>query len=209
MAARHRRARHVDVRRADQPGQGAIAQDLRRLDRAHREGRSAAGAAAAEGHRAQPRRDAVGRRRRPLVHARRGLDRQEPSDGERRRTRSTRCRPATASSCAGSEREHDRRARHPDARAEGEGAVALPGAESSVAVLGQRASVGEPAVRPGRSAQPDARQQGPRVDDVEDPRQSGSVVVQRRDQQVRRVVPAAQQRPAGVVLRSEDASSSR
>ena len=64
-----------------------------------------------------------------------------------------------------------RRARHSDARAEGEGAVALPGAESSVAALGQRASLGQPAVQPGRSAQPDARQQGPRVDDVEDSRQ--------------------------------------
>ena len=79
MAPRHRRSRHVDVRRADQPGQGTIAQGLRRLDRAHRQGRSAAGAAAAERHRAQPRGDAVGRRRRPLVHARRSLDRQEPS----------------------------------------------------------------------------------------------------------------------------------
>ena len=68
-------------------GQGPAAEDVRRLDRAHRQGRSAARAAAAEGHRAQSRRDAVGRRRRPLVHARRDLDRQEPSDGERRRER--------------------------------------------------------------------------------------------------------------------------
>ena len=34
VAARHGRSRHVDVRRADQPGQGTIAQGLRRLDRA-------------------------------------------------------------------------------------------------------------------------------------------------------------------------------
>ena len=49
----------------------------------------------------------------------------------------------------------------------------------------------QPALQSGRSAQPDARQQGPRVDDVEDPRQHGPVLVQRPDQQVRRMVPAA------------------
>ena len=38
---------------------------------------------------------------------------------------------------------------------------------------GERASLGEPAVQPGRPAQPDARQQGSRVDDVEDPAQRG------------------------------------
>ena len=100
--------------------------------------------------------------------------------------------------------QQDRGARHPDARGAGEGAVALPGAEPAVAPLGQRAPVGQPALRPGRSAQPDARQQGPRVDDVEDPQQRGSVVVQQQDQQVRRLVPAHEQRPAGVVLRPED-----
>ena len=34
--------------------------------------------------------------------------------------------------------------------------------------------MGQSAVQPGRSAQPDARQQGPRVDDVEDPQRQGS-----------------------------------
>ena len=86
VAARHRRPRHVDVRRAHQSGQGAIAQGLCRLDRTRRQGRGAAGAAAAQRHRAEPRRDLVGRRRRPFVHARRSLDRQEPSDGECQRT---------------------------------------------------------------------------------------------------------------------------
>ena len=66
-------------------GQTRVAQDLRRLDRARRQGRSAAGAAAAEGRRAQPGADAVGLGHGPLVHARRGLHRQEPPDGERRR----------------------------------------------------------------------------------------------------------------------------
>ena len=90
-----------------------------------------------------------------------------------------------------SEREQDVRARHPDARGEGKGSLAFPRAEPSVAALGQRAPVGESAVRSGRSAQPDARQQGPRVDDVEDPRQPGPGLVQRAPtQQVRRVVPA-------------------
>ena len=50
--------------------------------------------------------------RRPLVHARRDLDGQEPSDRERERPASTRCRPATASSVvARSEREQDLRDR--------------------------------------------------------------------------------------------------
>ena len=39
--------------------------------------------------------------------------------------------------------------------------------------------MGQPALRSGRSAQSDARQQGPRVDDVEDSRQHGSGLVQR------------------------------
>ena len=49
----------------------------------------------------------------------------------------------------------------------------------SVAALGQRASLGQSALQPRRSAQPDDRQQGPRVDDVEDSQQRGSVLVQR------------------------------
>ena len=85
--------------------------------RAHRQGRSAAGAAAADGHRAQPRADAVGRGRRSLVHARRGLDRQEPPDGESRTGRSTRSPPATArSSCSIRERTRPRRSRSRRAR---------------------------------------------------------------------------------------------
>ena len=68
------------------------------------------------------------------------------------------------------EHTHDR-PRHSDPGAAGRGPVALPRAGPSVAALGQRAPVGQSAVRPGRSPQPDARQQGPRVDDVEDPRQ--------------------------------------
>ena len=38
VEARHRRSRHVDVRRARQPGSDAIAEGVLRLDRAHREG---------------------------------------------------------------------------------------------------------------------------------------------------------------------------
>ena len=60
---------------------------IRRLDQPHRERRGAAGAAAAAGRRAQRRRHAVGLGHRPLVHARRDLDRQERPDGERRRPR--------------------------------------------------------------------------------------------------------------------------
>ena len=93
--------------------------------------------------------------------------------------RSTRCRPDMDRSWFSISDELDRGARDSDARAARGGAVALPGAESSVAVVGQRASLVEPAVQPGRSPQPDARQQGPCVDDVEDPPQCGSVVVQR------------------------------
>ena len=72
---------------------------------------------------------------------------------------------------ARSEDAQHRGARDPDARAARRGAVAVPAPEPPVAALGRRASVGQPAVQPGRSAQPDARQQGPRVDDVEDPPQ--------------------------------------
>ena len=60
VATRHRRPRHVDVRRPRQPGTDALAEDVRRLDRARREGRSAASAVAADRHRAQSRADAVG-----------------------------------------------------------------------------------------------------------------------------------------------------
>ena len=44
---------------------------------------------------------------------------------------------------------------------------------------GNRASVGQPAVRSRRSPQPHVRQQGPRVDDLEDPRQRRPRLVQR------------------------------
>ena len=108
---------------------------------------------------------------------------------------------------ARSEREQDVRARHPDARRSAEGPVALPAAappspSGATSICGARR-------QPGRSAQPDARQQGPRVDDVEDPRERARLVQGRLEQQVRRVVPAHEQRPPGVVLRSEDEASSR
>ena len=205
MAARHRRPRHVDVRRAATP--------RARIDRSR---------PTRTGPNASPKATCRRRRRGP-----KGIERnlvvtlwdvgddhsfmhdeistgQEPSDGERRRARLRRVGRSRPARRARSEREQDVRARHPDARAEGESPVAVPGAEPSVAALGQRASVGEPAVRSGRSAQPDDRQQGPRVDDVEDPQQSGSVLVQRCHEQVRRMVPAPSSGTAGVVLRSED-----
>ena len=83
----------------------------------------------------------------------------------------------------------------------------FPAPAVALTALGQRASVGQSSVQSRRSAQSDARQQGPRVDDVEDSRQPGAGLVQRRDarEQVRRLVPAQEQRPAGVVLRSQDA----
>jgi len=55
------------------------------------------------------------------------------------------------------------------------------GAGVSVAALGQRAPVVQSPEQPGRSAQPDDGQQGPRLDDVEDPRQPAAGVVQRRE----------------------------
>src|SRR5262249_20336012 len=61
----------------------------------------------------------------------------------------------------------------------------------------------EPAVRPGRSAQPDDGQQGARVDDVEAAAEPGSGVVQRRQERLLGLVPAARLGPAGAVLRPE------
>ena len=56
VAARHRRARQRRCTACStNQGKDAVAEGLRRLDRAHRQGRSAAGAAAAEGRRAQRR----------------------------------------------------------------------------------------------------------------------------------------------------------
>ena len=89
----------------------------------------------------------------------------------------------------------------PDARAARKGAVALPAAEPAVVLLRRHASVVEPAVQPGRSAQPDARQQGARVADDQDSRQPEPGVVLRSSQQVRGLVPAQAERPPGRVLR--------
>ena len=99
------------------------------------------------------------------------IDRQEPADRQRRRTDLRGLRRTRRAGRARSEDELDRGDRDPDARAARPGAVALPATESAVALLGRYAPVGEPAVQPGRSAQPDARQQGPRVADDEDPPQ--------------------------------------
>ena len=159
-----------------------------------------AGAAQAHRHRAESRRDPVGRGRRPFVHARRGLDGQEPPDGECRTY--LRGLGGHASSWCGSGENTTRASTFLPRRARRFRLASR--AKSSVAALGQRASVANPPAT-GRSPQPDARQQRPRLDDVEDPRQSGSVLVQRCHQQVRRVVPAAQQRPAGLLLRPHDA----
>ena len=92
----------------------------------------------------------------------------------------------------------------PDARLRRRGALPVPRTGDAVAPLGQRASVGQPAVQPRRSAQPHDRQQGTGMGDVEDPRQRPAWLVQRCSarQHVRRVVPASKQRPSGVVLRS-------
>ncbi len=59
--------------------------DVRRLDRPHRGGRSATGAAAAAGHRAQRRDYRMGLGRPEGVSARRGVDGPAQSDGERER----------------------------------------------------------------------------------------------------------------------------
>ena len=61
------------------------ADDVRGLDRSHRGGRSAAGAAAPARYRTQSRADAVGVGRARDVRARRALDRQAQPDGERQR----------------------------------------------------------------------------------------------------------------------------
>ena len=156
-------------------GKERLAEGVCRLDRAHREGRSAAGAATAQGDRAQSGGDVVGRGRRPFLHARRDFDRQESPDRQCQRSRVCGVgRPRTAGR-ARSERAQHLLAGHSDTGAERESTVAVPRAEPSVAALGQRAPLGQSAVQPGRSAQPDDRQQGPRVDDGEDSQQSGSV----------------------------------
>ena len=140
------------------------------VERARRPRRRAADAAAAEGRRAPRRRRRCGMW---ATTSRSCTTRWRPTRITRRSTptaRSTPSPPGTAAGGARPEREEHVCDRHPDARAARAGAVALPGAEPAVAALGQRAPVGEPAVQPGRSAQPDARQQGTGVDDVEDPR---------------------------------------
>ena len=88
-------------------------------------------AAASERDRAQPRAHAVGRRRRPLVHARPVLDGQESPDGERERADLRRLRRARLARRARSEDELDRRDRDSHSRASRRGAVTLPAAESS------------------------------------------------------------------------------
>jgi hypothetical protein len=117
--------------------------------------------------------------RRPFLHARPDFDRQEHSYGQRRRTQlrgKRRPRPAGGS---GHEGQQHLRARYSDPRSQGQGSFAFPVSKPSVHVLGRRASVGESSLRSGRSAQSDDRQQGPGVDDVEDSRQHGPVLVQR------------------------------
>ncbi len=85
------------------------------------------------------------------------VDRQESSDGESERAGLRGVGRTWIARGSQSANELDRGARDSDSRAARAGALTLPGAESSVAVVGQRASLGEPAVQPGRSAQPDAR----------------------------------------------------
>ena len=194
----------------DHAGQGAIAEGVRRLDRAHRQGRSAAGAAAAKGIERNIVVDAVGRGRRPLVHARRDLDRQEPSDRERATGRSMRCPPATASwSCwtrtrtapsrwtsrRASRRKKSRRASRRRTARRCTGATSICGRN--------------PPYNPADPHNPMLDSKGrvwmtSKIRGNNDPSWCSD-----RDQQVRRMVPAAQQRPAGVVLRSEDEASSR
>ena len=98
-----------------------------------------------------------------------------------------RARPARR---AGSERAQHVRARHSDARAAGR--KSLRGSRRRIApslFWGNEHLWAQPSLQSGRSAQPDARQQGPGMDDVEDPRQSGPGLVQRRREQVRRWFP--------------------
>jgi len=85
------------------------------LDRSHRQRRSAARAPKTERHRAQYRRDAVGCRRRSLVHARSSHDGQEPPHRQRRRSRLCRERRSRSAGGDGSKREQHVFNRHPDA----------------------------------------------------------------------------------------------
>jgi hypothetical protein len=169
MAPRHRRARHGDVFGADQSGQGAFAEGVLRLDRAHRERRSAARTAASQG----VERNVVVTlwdvgTDHSFMHDEVSTSKQKPT---------TNGGGAVYAVSAGHgtlvvldpEAEHDRGARDSGARAARNRAVALPEAEPPVAVVGRPVALVESAVQPRRSAQPDDGQQGSRVDDVEDP----------------------------------------
>ena len=205
MAARHRRSRHLDVQRAQQPGQGPVAQGLRRLDRAHRQGRSAAGAAASERRRAQHRRHVVGRRRRSLVHARRGLDRQESSDRERRRQRVRRVgRPRPAGRARSRTKTRPSPSTSRRARPKEKVPSRFPAPNRPSLHWGNEHLWANPPYDPADPHNPMLDSKGrvwmtSKIRSNQDPSWCSE-----RHQQVRRLVPAAEQRPPGVVLRSED-----
>ena len=107
-----------------------------------------------------------------------GTDQQEPADGQRRRARL--CRVGGPRDAGDRQPAHEqrRRDRDPDAGAARQRPVTLPEADPAVALVRRRAPVGQSAVQPLGPAQRHARQQGPGLDDVEDPAQPGPGLVQ-------------------------------
>ena len=202
MAAGHRGARQPDVQRAPASGHGSVPGRVRGLDRADRGGRTAAGAAAATGDRAQPRPHPVGRRQRQDVHARSRVDRQEQPPDQRRRTDlrgEFRPRPARGH---GPRPERELCPEHPDQGTQERGPVPLSAADAAVLLLGRRAHLGQSPLQPVRSAQSDDRQQGPGLADFEAPRRApASGLVQRSGEQARGLVDAPARRPSRFVLR--------
>ena len=171
---------NFDVQRARQHGDATDAQGARRLDGAHRQRRGAAGAAAAERHRAQLVVTLwdVGDDH-SFMHDEIATDKNHPTvnaNGQVYAVSAGHGQLVMVDPKENSTFALDIPTRAP--RAEVPSRFPTPNRPSLL--LGQRASVGQPSLQSRRSAQPDDRQQGPGVDDVEDPPQSGPRVVQRR-----------------------------
>ena len=116
-----------------------------------------------------------------FMHDQISTDKHQP-DREWRRAESMRSTPATANWwCWIRTRTAPIPSTFPRASRRDEVPSRFPAPNRPSLLLGQRASVVQSALRSGRSAQPDARQQGPRVDDLQDPRQTRSGLVQRSD----------------------------
>ena len=154
--------------------------------------------------------DAVGRGRRSLVHARRGLDRQEPPDGERRRAASMRCRPATASwSCSIRTRTRPTRWTFRRARRSEKVPSRFPAPNRPSLHWGNEHLWANPPYNPADPHNPMLDSKGrvwmtSKIRSNQDPAWCNDATNKFADW-----FPLQQQRPAGVVLRSEDASSSR